>query len=138
MLKFAKETKGVALLVILCMLFVVAALAAIILNSMLSQSRLTHHQISRIQAYYANLAGINYAMDKLRTGVWAIDHCPAPPALAPDDCTMKFDPGDFRPASIRNNSVRIILIPRGSQGCQNAPVNTNCISVLADYTYTNP
>jgi Tfp pilus assembly protein PilX len=41
-------------------------LANIILSVVSSQSRLTHHQISRIQAFYAAQAGVNYAREMIR------------------------------------------------------------------------
>lgn len=45
---------------------VVATLSTVILRIILTQSRLTHHQVSRIQAQYAAKAGIVYALNKLR------------------------------------------------------------------------
>lgn len=60
--------KGIALLAVLVTLLVVVALANVIMNITLSQSRLTLHKVSRIQAYYASTAGVNYALDKLRLG----------------------------------------------------------------------
>lgn len=60
--------KGMALMIVLGTLLVVVILANVILGIVSSQSRLTHHQISRIQAYYAAQAGINYALEKLRLG----------------------------------------------------------------------
>jgi len=62
------NNKGVVLIIVLATLFVVVLLANIILGLMSSQSRLTHHQVSRIQAYYADWGGVNYAYDKLRKG----------------------------------------------------------------------
>jgi Tfp pilus assembly protein PilX len=60
--------RAVALLLVLATILIVMLLANIILTLVSSQSRLTHHQISRIQGYYAAMAGINYAYDKLRRG----------------------------------------------------------------------
>ena len=64
--------KAVALFVVLATLFIVIALAKVLLNIFLSHGRLTQHQIGRIQAYYASMAGINYAYESLRTGAWTI------------------------------------------------------------------
>ncbi len=50
---------------VLAILFVIVALANIILGTMLSQSKLTHHQVTRVQAYYAALGCANYAYQKL-------------------------------------------------------------------------
>ena len=58
--------KGIALLAVLVTLLIVAAFANVAMNITLSQSRLTRHKVSRIQAYYATTAGVNYALDKLR------------------------------------------------------------------------
>lgn len=58
--------KGVALILVLGILLVVAILANIILNSTLSQSSLTNYQVKRMQAYYAAQAGVNYAFEQLR------------------------------------------------------------------------
>ena len=58
--------KGVALYFVLAILLVVVILANIILNFITSQSRLTTHQVKRVQAYYAAQAGVNYALEQLR------------------------------------------------------------------------
>lgn len=62
--------KGVALYMVIASILIAMVFAAVILNLVLSQSRLSIHSTSRIQAYYAALAGANYAFDMLRTGVW--------------------------------------------------------------------
>jgi Tfp pilus assembly protein PilX len=58
--------KGVALYFVLAILLVVVILANIVLNFVSSQSRLTTHQVKRVQAYYAAQAGVNYALEQLR------------------------------------------------------------------------
>jgi len=65
-------TKGIALLTVLVVLLVVVALAEGILQIMLNQSRLTHHNVSRIQAYYAAMAGMKLAYENLRTNSWPL------------------------------------------------------------------
>jgi hypothetical protein len=70
MIKAFAEKKAVALFLTLFIILLVVILANIILNIMSSQSRLTHHQVSRIQAYYASMAGINAAIEQLRLGQW--------------------------------------------------------------------
>lgn len=62
--------RGVVLFIVLATLMIVIVLANVILNIMSSQSRLTHHQVSRIQSYYAAQAGMNLALERLRTGTW--------------------------------------------------------------------
>ena len=58
--------KGVILLIVLGVILVVIILITVILRIIAHQSRLTHHQVSRIQAEYAAKAGLVYALDKLR------------------------------------------------------------------------
>jgi Tfp pilus assembly protein PilX len=63
--------KGVALFIVLGIIMLVTVLATVILRIMSNQARLTHHQVSRIKAYYADKAGMNLVFDKLRTGTWS-------------------------------------------------------------------
>jgi Tfp pilus assembly protein PilX len=62
--------KGVILFVVLAIVLIVVILSGVILNIILNQSRITHHQVSRIQAYYASKGMMNYALEMVRTGVW--------------------------------------------------------------------
>ena len=64
------DKKGVVLLLVLGTTLIVVILANVLLNIMLNQSRITEHEIRRIQAYYATLAGMNYALEQCRTGNW--------------------------------------------------------------------
>lgn len=74
--------KGVVLFIVLSIILVVVALANVILVLIASQSRLTQHQVGRIQASYAAQAGMNYAIEMLRTGGWS------PPTTTPITYTM--------------------------------------------------
>ena len=67
--------KGVALYFVLAVLLVVVILANIVLSFITSQSKLTSHQIKRVQAIYAAQAGVNYAIEQLRLNntVWITD-----------------------------------------------------------------
>lgn len=65
-----RKRKGIALFIVLGIIMVVVALTTVILRVTSTQSRLTHHQIERIRAYYADKAGMNLAFYKLRTGDW--------------------------------------------------------------------
>jgi type II secretory pathway pseudopilin PulG len=58
--------KGMILFIVLGTIMVVSILSTVILRIILTQSRLTHHQLSRIQSQYAAKAGINYALEMLR------------------------------------------------------------------------
>ena len=62
--------KGAILFIVLAVIIIVVILSGVILSIVSSQSRLTHHQVSRIKAYYASKGIMNYAMEKLRTGIW--------------------------------------------------------------------
>ena len=57
---------GMALYLVLAVLMVVTLVAGMFLNLILSQSTLTHHQVSRTQAYFAGRMGMNYAIEMLR------------------------------------------------------------------------
>jgi len=131
---FSNHKKGVVLVIVLGTLLVVASLATVILSLILSHARRTYHQTSRIQAYYAAMAGVNYALEQLRTGSWiAGTNCPTG-----SPCTMSFADGDFRPSILINptNGVLITIIPYGSTGCTASPGNTTCVSAKTTYTYT--
>lgn len=70
MLSVKSNKNGVIFLIVLCTLLVVVSLAAVVLGLILTHSRITYHQTSRIQAYYAAMAGVNLAMEYLRAGTW--------------------------------------------------------------------
>jgi hypothetical protein len=128
-----KLNRSVAIFFVVVTIVVVLILATFILSTMTNQSRLTHHQISRIQAFYACKAGINYAVDKLRlgsaTGGWNTSSCPSP-----GGCT--YSDTDF-PSSISGRQVVITIIPSGQPGCLTPPTGSiACINVSATYTYS--
>ena len=79
-----KNNKGIVLFLVLSVIMLVIVLANIILMIVRSQSRLTHHQISRIRAYYAAQAGRNYALEMLRLGTWTV-----PTAAEPNPQTRR-------------------------------------------------
>jgi Tfp pilus assembly protein PilX len=60
--------KGMALYLVLGVLMVTVIVAGMFLNLVLSQSRLTHHTVSRTQAYYAARMGMTYAIERLSNG----------------------------------------------------------------------
>jgi hypothetical protein len=73
---FRFRRKGVVLLLLLGTILLTTILAGIVSYLVLNQSRLGQHQISRIKAYYAALAGINLALEKLRLGEWGTTDMP--------------------------------------------------------------
>jgi len=134
MFKLRFNKKGVVLLIVLGTLLVVVSLATVVLSLMLSHSRLTHHQTSRIQAYYAAMAGVNYAIEKLRVGNDA--NWPAAGTYARYLCRSGCSgAGDVNDPDL-SNSIQQVEITVGSPG---TGINgTRPISAKADYTYTTP
>lgn len=139
--------KGIVLFIVLATIFIVILLGNIILSIMSSQSRLTHHQVSRIQAYYSAMAGANYAFDKLRRADdltnWPIpaaagtySHCLCRTLVG--NCGVGGPACDMADGTIPN-SVQWVLISvagNGVAGC-NPPGNVPaCINATATYTYT--
>jgi hypothetical protein len=116
--------KGVALLLVLGTLMVVLVLAGIILGIVSSQSRLTHHQVSRIQAYYAALAGMNLALENLR-----------PPAI--------WGPGTYRLCESGCSAPNVSdgEIPYNitiSISAANVSTGIYTIDIFCNYTYVTP
>ena len=68
--KMVNEKRGVVLFIVLATILLVIILSGVILRIISSQSRLTHHKVSRIKAYYAGRGMINYAFERFRTGAW--------------------------------------------------------------------
>ncbi len=114
-----KREKGVVLLVVLAAIFMVTILVNIILGLTLSQSRLTHHQVNRIRAYYALQAGMNLAFDRLRTGDW--DTTTTPYTLGKASCTVNDTDIPY--------VVSINITARNATGIRT-------INLTTDYTYT--
>lgn len=138
MFKVRINKKGIVLFIVLGVVLITATLAAVVINLVLSHYRFTHHQFSRIQAYYASMAGINYAIEMLRIGPvaggWVSTDCPSPGGCPiPNDSQL--------PPSIQQ-PILIILTPSCAPGpgcnCPTppAPAGGACISARTVYTYT--
>ncbi len=120
MTKIMMNKKGVVLIIVLTTVLIAAILANVILGFILSHYRFTHHQSSRIQAYYASLAGMNLAQEKLRIGAWTTTPAGQPYTLCSSGCTVN-DP-DMR------YKVTITI---------SAPVNgLRTLGLKTTYTYT--
>lgn len=131
-----RGTKGAALFVVLAMLLVLVIMTNVIMTLMLNQSHLGYHQTSRIQAYYAAQAGMNYALEQLRTGAW-----PPPAANGVvqhrlcNGCTAAGEINEpTLPAPIQDVIIRIS--GNAVAGCTPPTGSTVCISVTT--TYINP
>jgi Tfp pilus assembly protein PilX len=125
---------------VLVTLLIVVVLANVVLTIMSSQSRLTHHQVSRIQAYYAALAGVNYAVEMLRSGS-DTTNWPMPAADASYSKTLCRSGCDINDTDLPLSVARVDITVAGKDvsGC-NPPTSgiPACISATADYTYTSP
>ena len=123
------SSRGIAFVLVMAFILAVVVSATISLLLMSTQARLTHHQVSRIQAFYAAQAGINYALEQLRTGGWvAGTDCPSA-----SPCSVSFDSGDFKPPSIVGNTVSVVI--RSSNSPPDCPGDEACVSATAAYTY---
>ena len=118
MFSLRTNIKGIAISLVLGTLLVVVILANVILSIILSQSRLTHHQVSRIQAYYAAQAGMNLAFEQLRTGNWSTGNYTL---CSSANCSF-IDPNITFPVNMS------ISLPDAN--------GTRTINVTANYTYT--
>lgn len=141
------KKRGVVLFIVLAALMVVIVLANIILSIMSSQSRLTHHEVSRIQAYYASFAGMNLAYDGLRTGNWTMPavgtsydtylcraatsnaNCASTPVAPAPAVTIDAN----IPEVIE--MVRIRVAERTVAGCNEPAGSQVCINATATYTF---
>ncbi|MCM8791624.1 MAG: hypothetical protein NC826_00490 [Candidatus Omnitrophica bacterium] len=100
MFKRRTSNKSVALVYVLGVLVAMMAIASLIITIFLSQFRLSHHHTSRMQAYYAAMAGINYAFEKVRTG-----------QIGPTQAyNYTLHDEDF-PVTVRNKNVYIEVAP---------------------------
>ncbi len=132
--RYRSGKKGVALFIVLATILVVVVLANIAMTIIASQNRFTHHQVSRIQAYYAAQAGMVYAMEMLSNGSWVFGtHCTT---ASPCDIT---DTG-FTPYVV-NNRARVIFCPAGntcnSVNCPGGIPGLYCLQTFVEYTF-NP
>ena len=132
--------KGVAIFMVLATIMIVVVLANVVLAIISNQSRITRHEVGRVQAYYAAQAGLVYAMEKLRNGSWTYVGTNSCPNGTP--CTIT-DSG-FAPY-ILSNQVSVIFCDSGSNcSIGTSTVNCNppsginfCVQSFVNYTY-NP
>jgi len=139
MVKIGINKSGIALFIVLATVFVVILLGEITIKFIASQNRFSHESVNRIQAYYAAKAGMNYALEMLRTGTWTFspNSC-APPSgclineYAFPDSIKSFD-------GTANKQFRVIFCPAGSIcafasfGCQPPSGINFCINTTVTY-----
>ncbi|MFA6358141.1 MAG: hypothetical protein WCY09_05695 [Candidatus Omnitrophota bacterium] len=129
---FNCNKKGMILFIVVAVIIVVSTLAMVILRTVSNQARLSHHQVSRIQAQYAARAGMIYAFEQLRTGTWKFspNSCPDSAGCAVVD--------DFGPSV---KTVKVIFCPSGaicagsSVACRTPAGFNFCVNTVVDYTY---
>ncbi|MCK9603936.1 MAG: hypothetical protein M0R66_06240 [Candidatus Omnitrophica bacterium] len=140
--------KGIALFMVLATILIVVILSNVILTIISSQSRLTHHEISRIRAYYAAQAGLIYAMEMLRNGRWAFSsgsdryYCMALVSGGSGVCidavtltdTIPYDLGITNEGTLKVQ-VRIHANPNHPALPPNGIIQ---LDAKTDYTYGNP
>lgn len=134
MYKARIQERGVILFIVLATIFVVILLGTVVVGIISSQSRLTRHKVSRIQAYYAALAGINCAIEMIRQG--NADWIPSPDTgtytrtrILCNGCVPPDINEPDLPRSIQNVTIIIGAPGSGING-------TRSINATATYTYT--
>jgi Tfp pilus assembly protein PilX len=121
------DKKGVALMMVLVILLVVVILANVLLTIITSQARLTHHQVSRLRAYYVAQAGMNLALENLRTGAWT---APGTYQLCRSGCTPPNVTDSEMPYNVTIAIGNQIIDP------SNPLRGTYPINLTVNYTYT--
>lgn len=136
---------------VLATIMIVVVLANVILVIISNQSRLTRHEVGRVQAYYAAQAGIVYALEKLRLGSisgttnggWTytpVNSCPnSTPCPVPD---AGGDAG-FAPYVVGRIAQVIFCAPSSSCSVGTSTVSCNppagidfCVQSFVNYTYS--
>ena len=147
MFSFRYNNKGIALIFILTMVFVVGVLSALLMGLIQSSHNLNLHQVARTQAYYAGMGALNYALARLRLGNVPGGYVPGVNCRLQDggcpvgNTLYAYD--DFDPPYV--TSVIVYILPTNTTGngvirsCPPAPLpysgnNTSCVSVLVNYT----
>jgi len=113
---------------VLATIMVVVLLANIMLVIVTSHSRLTQHQLGRIQAYYAGQAAMHYALEMVRLG--------SPPNGW--GTGTHFLPNEPNFPAIIDQPIRIIVTPAGNPGCASPPAPANGYCIDVNVTYTTP
>ncbi|HOW42671.1 MAG TPA: hypothetical protein PLF03_03300 [Candidatus Omnitrophota bacterium] len=130
------DKKGIAIYLVLGVLLIVVFLGGMFMTFVVSQSRFSHHQLSRIQALYAAKAGMYYAIDRLsqQDPNWSAATpferfiCRESGAAHCSDATTLIDP-------LLPHTIKLVKIAVGAanSGIQ----NTRTINITVDYTYSD-
>ena len=117
--------RGTALVIVLGVILVVTMLSAIVISFMLSQSRLTKHQIDHTKARYAAQSAVNYALEMMRLGCWTAGQNYTICNTAAAGCS--------EPNVTDTDFPWRANISIGSQG--SCISGTTCINATVNYTY---
>ena len=126
-----RNKKGSILFIAVAMIMVVAVLATVMLRIISNQARLTHHQVSRIQAQYAAKAAIIYTIDKLRR-----NNDPGWPATVQFTKTMCRSGCDINEGDLPGSVQQIDITVYGPTAPGSQLSGTRRITARATYTYT--
>ncbi|MFC1657888.1 hypothetical protein ACFL1D_00730 [Candidatus Omnitrophota bacterium] len=123
------NSRGITLVILISFIMAVVVIANIALVLMSNQGRFGHLQVSRIQAHYAALAGINYALERLRVNDanWPIPDSSSP--YSHDLCRGCISP-DINEPDLPDSIVDVTISVSDSD--DDGIVE---ISATADYTY---
>ncbi|MFH0917616.1 MAG: hypothetical protein V1830_00605 [Candidatus Omnitrophota bacterium] len=140
------DKRGIILFIVIGIIMVVVILSTVILRVTTVHARLTHHQVTRIQAQYAAKAGILLALDKLRKNdaAWI----PALPngsvvknmcqkvAAATSECNCSAP--DITESSLPNsiNCVKITVYGPAAAAPNQGLEGSQKVTASAVYTYT--
>ena len=131
--------RGVILLIVLGTVLIVIILSGVMLKTVSNQSRLTHHQVSRIKAYYAIKGIMNYAQDMLRKGTWAPDPVTNNRYACLGDCSgLGVSAPDYPIPADSDIPYNILVTIYPLNRADNASLNGKVtqLNIKTDYTYT--
>jgi Tfp pilus assembly protein PilX len=127
------DKKGMILFIVIGIIMVVVVLSTVILRVATVHARLTHHQVTRIQAQYAAKAAVIYTLYKMHEDPTWFATTPASP-VTKTMCRGGCDINEpLLPSSIQSISITIYdpAAPAPNQGI----LGSRKISAKVDYTY---
>ncbi|MFA5093448.1 MAG: hypothetical protein WC543_05885 [Candidatus Omnitrophota bacterium] len=131
-----RNKKGVIFFIVISVVVIASLLAIAVLRVVSNQARLTHHQLSRIQAQYAAKAAVILALDKLRqndvnwgSGVLTKRMCKSTTTAPGCDAADVILDSDL-PNSIQWVDITVEAAPG------TGPSGTRRVSAKTTYTYT--
>lgn len=145
MTKYPINKKGVAIFMVLATILIVVVLANVIMTIVSNQSRLTRHEVNRIQAYYSAQAALVYTLDKIRRGDWPATggsdryYCSAQSDGAAGTCidgaltgTILYDRGLTRD---RTFVIQVKVYADGTPVANPPPTGTVRLDARVDYSF---